>query len=108
MFSPPFLIIRPPPSPRNSHATRLVTSKAPVTPTGLTAAATHLTSPGLSAVSAAHASQLPDGTGLGGAGVTTGGGGGGRYDRKVSTRDHGPISLPSASPMRTCQYSVVS
>src|SRR5438093_1618223 len=32
MFSPPFLISRPPPSPRRSHAMRLVTSNAASAP----------------------------------------------------------------------------
>src|SRR5438128_1907927 len=78
MFSPPFLIIKPPPSPRSSQATRLVTSNAPSTPTGLMTACTHFTSSNLSAVCEPHFSQSSSGgAGGGGGGGGVGGGGAG-------------------------------
>src|SRR6185369_17327166 len=100
MFSPPFLISRPPPSPRSSQAIRFVTSNAPSTVwAGLTAATTQSDSLPLSAVG--HASQLPtgppppppppDGGGATGCGAV--------WNDRIS--DHGPLVVGSNA--RTCQ-----
>src|SRR6185503_169274 len=99
MFSPPFLIRRPAPSPRSSHAMRLVISNAPSTVWGgLTAATTHSESFCLSPVG--HASQLPmgpppppppEGGGATGCGAV--------WNDRIS--DHGPLVVGSNA--RTCQ-----
>src|SRR5438552_18592745 len=89
VFSPPFLISKPAPSPRSNHATRFVTSRAsgPEAP-GLIASCTHWDSAGLSAMSALQACQLPLPTGTDPPPPPPAGGGGGgtRPDRNVSTR----------------------
>src|ERR1044071_1912069 len=63
MFSPPFLISRPMPSPRKSQATRLVTSKARVADEpGFTYPWTHCPTPSVAGPAARQFSQ-PLGTG---------------------------------------------
>src|ERR1700694_294728 len=78
MFSPPFLMSKPPPSLRSSQAIRLVTSNARLSdPPGAMASCTHRESAGRSLVSEAQLCQSPvgvpplpppPGPGLGGAG----------------------------------------
>src|SRR4029450_5113113 len=100
MFSPPFLMRRPAPSPRSAHATRLVTSNAWTSFVGLNPrlAWIHSTSAGLLFTSE---SQLPlPGLGAGpgpGAGVVFG-------VRKTCTTLQVPIV--SASNARARQYWV--
>src|SRR5262245_27946479 len=102
MFSPPFLIRRPAPSPRSSQATRFVTSKAPSSVRdGFTALCTHCTSASLLTVNDPHCCQFP--TGPEGPPPAGGGGGpgaGATIDRKVSVLDHGPMVSGSISRAR--------
>src|SRR5256885_10374449 len=66
MFSPLVLISRPAPSPRSSHATRLVTSRSPGELVGWMTLCTHETSAGLFDASAPQCSQSPKGPAAGG------------------------------------------
>jgi hypothetical protein len=84
MFSPPFLMSSPAPSPRRAQATRFVTSNAPSTVlAGLTWSWMHSTSFSLLAVLHPNVGS-PDGGAAGGFGVAS-----------ASVRDHGPVVVPS-------------
>src|SRR6185436_1592263 len=93
MFSPPFLMSRPAPSPRSAHATRLVTSKPVTSSCGRIWAWMHLTSASLLLTSA---SQLPVGPGVG---VGDGDGAGAAGVRNVCVPAQALVVSPS--PERT-------